>query len=98
MKNKESKIIDMSKVAKDIISMKISSRDSINTIRSKFYKILLKHSIKQGEAHKDEQGEVVSVTRNRSEWVMATELFKMKLTSWIDIQDMLGTIPKKLQY
>jgi len=86
-------ITNISLLAKDIINYKIDDNLSLKDIRNGFYKILRKHSIKQGTPNPKGNGR----TRNTPEWVMANELFYSRVMSYLNISDIFGKgVPKDL--
>lgn len=96
MKNKtpkQKKKINMSKVSKDIIELKFDDDDTIKDCYEKFFKLMIKHNIKQGT--ETEHG----ILRDNYEWTACVLIFKDRLLSHIDCQFTFGdVIPKELEY
>lgn len=83
----------MSAVAEDIIKVKITPTMSHDQCMKKFYSIMRKHGIKQGEWN--ESGGRIT---NNFEWTMCYTLFKEVYQGQFLLSDLFGQgIPKDLR-
>lgn len=84
----------MNGIAKEIITMKLTNRDTFKTIYNRFYKIMRKYGIKQGTESKNGN----SVLRNNYEWTMCWTLLKSNIDSKVTLDSIFLDVPKNLQY
>ncbi len=90
---KSPKQIDIKKLAKDIIDIKIDSNLSLHMNFKKFYRVMRKYGIKEGT--KTQNG----VLRNNHEWTMCMSLFLRGIDDHIVMKhSVFGDTPKDLQY
>lgn len=90
MKNKK-EIKFMSSVAEEIIKMDFSEKQSVGSLKKKFYKIMRKYSIKKG----GKEGK--RVVCNNFEWTMCWCLFTDTIHSKFNWYDILSDIPRDLK-
>ena len=93
MAEKEQVIEKMREVAKDIITCKITRDMSHEQCMKKFYSIMRKHGIKQGE-----WTEGGGRTTNNFEWTMCFTLFRSVCHDQFLLSDLFGEgMPKDLR-
>jgi hypothetical protein len=89
---------DISKVAEDIIRMKIKRTDTLNICAKKFFDIMRKHGIKQGTPSCNDKGEEVGIICDNFEWTMCKQLFLNRLSDFMNWEMiMTNIIPQDLK-
>ncbi|MDD5648832.1 MAG: hypothetical protein PHF86_00175 [Candidatus Nanoarchaeia archaeon] len=83
-------IIDIKKVAKEIVTIEFKKSDTLNDCLNKFYVIMRKYNIKQGT--KTENGRQC----NNFEWTLCKQSFEETLKSFFELDDLFGNIPEDL--
>ena len=86
------KSLNIREVAKEIIDMKIEEKDSLKTLRNRFYKILIKHGIKEGTKQD------VGVTVSNPEWTMCQGLFVDGIIGKLKWDNVIEEKPKSLRH
>lgn len=92
---KTPEIIFMRKVSKDIINMfnkETSGKLTLEQCYDKFYKIMRKHGITQGEWSQNGAGRIVS----NFEWTACMNIFKESIMSWFFWRGLIEEVPKDL--
>ena len=80
-------------VAKEIIDMKIDSKDNFDALNKRFYRIMRRYGIKYGTKSKGGAGTVIS----NSEWVMCRTLFFSRINSFMSLEELFDSeVPKDL--
>lgn len=82
----QSTILDMSKVAEEIIKMPVDKTDTIEDLFNKFFKIMKKYGIKQGTKTK------FGFTKNRLEWTLCETMFTENIQHKIKVLRILDDI------
>ena len=90
MKNKKPELCEnLSNVYKDIISIKIEMTDSFDSVFKKFYAVMRKYGIKQGERT------IVNVNGG-GEWCMCKQVLENHICNRLMWQTLLNEPPKDL--
>lgn len=87
----------MKEVASDIISIKFKNSDTLSICMKKFYDVMRKHGIKEGDPAYNDDGKDVGRTMFNPDWIMCLTLFQDNLKSHIMWSGLLGKTPKDLQ-
>lgn len=83
----QSTILDMSKVAEEIIKIPFDKKDTIEGLFNKFFKIMKKYGIKEGRKTP------VGITKSNFEWTMCEKLFVENIVNKIHVLRLLDDIP-----
>lgn len=88
------KTFDMSAVAKDIIKMKITKKDTFDSLWKKFYTIMRKHGIKHGTLSADGIGTIVA----NFEWTICRDCFFTRVQDYLQMEDLFREVPRDLRH
>ena len=90
MKKYGKNIVDIKKVAKEIVTLKFKKSDTLNDCLNKFYAIMRKYNIKQG----------TKVGNGRQcdnfEWTLCKQSFNETLKSFFELESLFGNISEDL--
>jgi hypothetical protein len=84
---------DLNKIYMDILSIKIDSKDSFESMINKFYEVMRKHGIKHGT--KTESGSICVVN---AAWNMCWAVYISHKMTALDIWMLLSDVPNDLKY
>ena len=84
----------MKNVAEEIVCIRITNKDTVDSLREKFFGIMRKYNIKQGTSL--DGGGVISC--DNYDWIMARTLFLDRVEKHIDWSFMIQETPKDLRY
>jgi hypothetical protein len=87
---------EISKISKEIISIKFKKSYTLSKCLNMFYDVMRKYNIKQGTPTCNDKGEEVGRIVANFEWTICFTLFKSRLIDFIVWQDLIGNIPKDL--
>lgn len=91
MRKPKGKTVALSAVAKDVIAIRVDSGDKLCDLVEKFYGVMRKHGIKQG----DPCGNATRM--NTWEWTGAWSLFLRKLLGELEMIYMFNETPRDLR-
>lgn len=96
-KNKEQNtIIDIRKLAEDIIKIKFKKTDTLKDCLDEFYEIMRKYGIKEGMPSYNEEGKKVGRLVNNYEWTICKEMFINRVIEFFNWETLFSDAPKDL--
>jgi len=79
-------------IAEEIITLQISSKDSLKDIFDKFFSIMRKYGIKKGLQQYNDDGEETGILFDNFEWTLYKQLLFSTLESHINMQTLFGEL------
>lgn len=77
--------VNLRELGKDIQEMEIISEEARKEICNKFYELMRKYNLKEGEAEYNSEGEMIGRTVNNYEWTMCIDYFIMKAVRELEL-------------
>lgn len=80
-------------VTHELINLSVTPKDSLYSLRERFYQIMRKHGVKQGTKNSDGTG----ILRNNPDWQGAEDIFAATLSRELTMMALLSDVPKDLR-
>jgi len=78
------------KIAEELITYKLTGKETLNSLDKTFRKIMKKHNISQNSPVYNDRGEQTGVVGDRFEWTLYKTLWLSVIESWLTLRDIFG--------